>query len=109
MIAELPVSIADPLERLEALSAQMARLKASGGAEVAQLITAFADRTPPSLIALGLRAAAAVGRQFPQRAIGTVTTNIRGPEHTCTPPDEGWSPTNHSSRSAKASASVLRS
>ena len=82
MIAELPVSIADPLERLESMSAQMTRLKASGQADATQLLTALADWTPPSLLAMGLRASAAIGSHVPQRTIGTVTTNVRGPEHT---------------------------
>ncbi len=82
MIAELPVSIADPLERLDSMSAQMTRLKASGQADATQLLTAIADWTPPSLLAMGLRASAAIGSHVPQRTIGTVTTNVRGPEHT---------------------------
>ena len=81
MIAELPVGIADPLERLESMSAQMTRLKASGQADAAQLLTA-SPTAPPSLLALGLRASAAIGSHVPQRTIGTVTTNVRGPEHT---------------------------
>jgi WS/DGAT/MGAT family acyltransferase len=82
LVAELPVSVADPLERLASIRAEMTRLKASGQVDTAQLLSAVADLTPPSLLALGLRAATAIGSQFPQGAVGTVTTNIRGPEHT---------------------------
>ena len=39
-------------------------------------------RWPPSVLALALRAATVIGRHVPQRTVGTVTTNVRGPDHT---------------------------
>ena len=83
MIAELPVSIADPLERLESMSAQMTRLKASGQADTAQLLTAIADWTPPSLLAMGLRASARDRKPRPAaHDRHGDDQRPRGPEHT---------------------------
>ena len=82
IIAELPIGIADPLERLASMRDQMEHLKASDHADIGQTLTALSGLTPPSVLALALRAATIIGRQFPQRAVGTVTTNVRGPDHT---------------------------
>jgi diacylglycerol O-acyltransferase / wax synthase len=82
MIAELPIGIADPLERLISMREQMELLKASGQVDTGQTLTALTAFTAPSVLALALRAATVIGRQFPQRAVGTVTTNVRGPDHT---------------------------
>ena len=82
MIAELPIGIADPLERLASIRDQMEHLKASGQADTTQTLTTLAGLTAPSVLALALRAATVIGRHVPQRAVGTVTTNVRGPDHT---------------------------
>jgi diacylglycerol O-acyltransferase / wax synthase len=82
VIAELPIGIADPLERLVSMRRQMELLKASGQADTGQSLTALTGFTAPSVLALALRAATVIGRQFPQRAVGTITTNVRGPDHT---------------------------
>ena len=82
MIAELPIGIADPLERLASIRDQMEHLKASGQADSTQTLTTLAGLTAPSVLALALRAATVIGRHVPQRAVGTVTTNVRGPDHT---------------------------
>ena len=79
MIAELPVGIADPLERLEAVRRQMAELKASHQAVAGEAITSLAGFAAPTLLALGLRASCATSRRFPQRSVNTVTTNVPGP------------------------------
>ena len=76
MFADLPVGIVDPVARLEAVSRQMAELKASHEAEAGEALVALADvATPPLLLALGERLATRV----PQRGVNTVTTNVPGP------------------------------
>ena len=81
MIAELPVGVADPLDRLEAVRRQMAKLKASHQAVAGEAITSLAGFAAPTLLALGLRASSATSRRFPQRSVSTVTTNVPGPQH----------------------------
>ena len=81
MIAELPIGIADPLERLASTRHQMDLLKQSHQAETNQALTTLAGLAAPSLLALGLRAAGAMAREFPQRSVDTVTTNVAGPQH----------------------------
>jgi len=75
MFAELPVGIADPVERLQAISAQMRGLKDSHQAVAGEVLTSLAGFAPPMLLSLGTRAAFRV----PQRNINTVTTNVPGP------------------------------
>jgi diacylglycerol O-acyltransferase len=79
MIAELPIGIADPVDRLNAIRQQMTALKASHQAEATAAINALAVFTPPMLYALGLRSTAALLRRVPQRSVHTVTTNVPGP------------------------------
>ena len=81
MIAELPIGIADPVERLESMHEQMEALKASNQADTAEALPVLAGLVAPSLLAVGLKLTAAMGRRFPQRAITTVTTNVPGPQH----------------------------
>lgn len=82
MIAELPVGIADPIERLGAVKAQMQELKHSHQAVatdmVNQVVVGF---TPPMLFALSLRAATTALRRTSQRSVNTVTTNVPGPNY----------------------------
>jgi diacylglycerol O-acyltransferase len=79
MIAELPVGIADPAERLEAIQRHMTTLKASHEADASDALNSLARFTPPMLYALGLRSATAAVRRVPQRNVNTVTTNVPGP------------------------------
>lgn len=76
MFADLPVGIADPVERLHAVSAQLQGLKGSGMAIGMHSLIAAGDFVPPTLFALGARLSAHV----PQRYISTVTTNVPGPQ-----------------------------
>jgi diacylglycerol O-acyltransferase len=76
MFAELPVGIADPVDRLRAVSVQMAGLKESNQAVAAEALVSASGFAPPMLLALGLRAAT----KAPQRAVNTVTTNVPGPQ-----------------------------
>ena len=80
MIAELPVGIVDPLERLAAIRAQMQDLKESHQADAGKAVNDLASFAPPALLGLGLRTATAVLRRAPQRSVNTVTTNVPGPQ-----------------------------
>jgi len=60
---------------------QMEQLKQSDQAETTEQLTALAGLAAPSLLALGLRTAGAMAREFPQRSITTVTTNVPGPQY----------------------------
>lgn len=75
MFAELPVGIADPVERLQAVTAQLARLKDSNQAVAGDVLTGLAGFAPPVLLSVGTR----VAFRAPQRNINTVTTNVPGP------------------------------
>ncbi|MBV8952139.1 MAG: wax ester/triacylglycerol synthase family O-acyltransferase [Actinobacteria bacterium] len=75
MIAELPVGIADPRERLEAIRAQMDGLKESRQAVAGEVLTSLSGFAPSLLLALGMRAAMRM-----QRNVNTVTTNVPGPQ-----------------------------
>ena len=76
MVAELPVGIADPVERLHAISAQMDGLKDSKQAVAGEALTAMSGFAPPLLLGLGMRLAS----KMPQRNVNTVTTNVPGPQ-----------------------------
>ncbi len=76
LIPGLPVSIADPVDRLEAISAQLAGLKESRQAVAGDALVQLAGFAPPMLMALGSRLAA----RFPQHGLQTVTTNVPGPQ-----------------------------
>ena len=81
MIADLPVGIADPVERLDWMRAHMAELKASGEAEsAAALIDGVAELPMPGMMALGSRLAVKLLERYPGAAIKTVTTNVPGPQ-----------------------------
>jgi diacylglycerol O-acyltransferase / wax synthase len=76
MFAELPVSLADPVERLDAIRAQMAGLKDSKQAVAAEALTSMSGFAAPVLLALGTRLASRAS----QRNVNTVTTNVPGPQ-----------------------------
>jgi diacylglycerol O-acyltransferase len=80
MIAELPIGVADPLERLQAVHREMAALKESHQVVGSEAITSLARFAIPTLFAFGLTAGSAMVRRFPQRSINTVTTNVPGPQ-----------------------------
>ncbi len=79
MIAELPVGIEDPVERLTAIHAHMRELKESHQAAAGRALTELATFTPALVLGLGLRTAVSVLRRAPQRSVNTVTTNVPGP------------------------------
>ncbi|MEO5901506.1 MAG: wax ester/triacylglycerol synthase family O-acyltransferase [Ilumatobacteraceae bacterium] len=79
MIVELPVGIADPLERLAAVHTRMTELKASHQAQAGAAVVEAANFLPPMALALAARAAMTLLRRTPQHVITTVTTNVPGP------------------------------
>jgi WS/DGAT/MGAT family acyltransferase len=78
MFADLPVAVADPVQRLQAVSAHLTRLKAAHEAEAGEVLTSLAGFAPEVLLSLGGRLAT----RAPQRNVNTVTTNVPGPQHT---------------------------
>ncbi len=75
VFAELPVGIADPVERLSEVRAQMQDLKGSHEAEAAEVATTMTGFAPATLVALLTRVA--VHRQH---SVETITTNVPGPQ-----------------------------
>jgi WS/DGAT/MGAT family acyltransferase len=80
MIAELPVGIDDPLERLEAVRKQMSALKSSYQSTAGSAVLATAAFLPPVVLVLGARAAMGVLRKISQYSVNTVTANVPGPQ-----------------------------
>jgi diacylglycerol O-acyltransferase len=80
LIAELPIGIVDPRERLQFLRDQMDELKASHGAEVGEAATSLGDLVFPGLLALGSRFTMRLMEHLPRLSIGTITTNVPGPQ-----------------------------
>jgi WS/DGAT/MGAT family acyltransferase len=76
MIAELPVGIDDPAERLAAIRSQMDGLKESKQAVAGEVLTSLTGFAPSLLLSLGTR----VAMRIPQRNVNTVTTNVPGPQ-----------------------------
>ena len=77
MFADLPVRIADPVERLATVRAQMQDLKESHQAVAGSTLTSLGGFAPAMLLALAGR----VATRTPQRTVNTVTTNVPGPQH----------------------------
>lgn len=75
MLPFLPIDVADPVERLEALRERMAEHKASGEARAENSVLELADRLPFAPIAWSLRLLTRV----PQRTVGALVTNVPGP------------------------------
>jgi WS/DGAT/MGAT family acyltransferase len=75
VVADLPVHVSDPADRLAMVRAEMAALKEAHGASAAQALVTIGHYTPYPLAALVVR----LGYRLPQRDIVTVTTNVPGP------------------------------
>jgi WS/DGAT/MGAT family acyltransferase len=75
-VANLPVDISDPAERLAAVVTQMAKLKASSEAEAGEAFVSLRRYVPSLLASMFVRLVFSI----PQREIVTVTTNIPGPK-----------------------------
>jgi diacylglycerol O-acyltransferase len=80
ILYELPVGIADPVERLWSVEHQMNELKASHMPEAGDLVTTVGNLAPPMVIGTLSRLATRLTHQLPQRSINTVTTNVPGPQ-----------------------------
>jgi diacylglycerol O-acyltransferase len=80
LLYELPVGVADPVERLALVHDQMVALKGSHMAEAGEVITTLGNLAPPMLVAPLSRAAIRTMHLIPQRSINTVTTNVPGPQ-----------------------------
>ncbi len=74
MLAELPVGVDDPAERLAVLARQMGELKHSGQAEVASQVLTVAEVAPPAVVGLTARLIAR------QRTVNLGITNVPGPQ-----------------------------
>jgi diacylglycerol O-acyltransferase len=79
ILCDLPVDVADPIERVRAVHAQMERLKASHMAEAGLLVVLLGDLAPPMVLGPATRLLARAMHRVPQRAVATVTTNVPGP------------------------------
>lgn len=80
ILYELPVDEGDPTARLERVSTEMAELKRSGMIEAGEVVTTLGDLAPPMVLGPLSRAAVTVMQHLPQRSIGTITTNVPGPQ-----------------------------
>ena len=80
LLYDLPVQIADPVERLEVVHEQMTELKASHMAEAVEAVTAIGNLAPPMVVGPLSRMAVRAAHRLPQRSINTVTTNVPGPQ-----------------------------
>jgi diacylglycerol O-acyltransferase len=76
MFPDLPVGVADPVQRLEMIRKQLDGLKESKMAVGGDSLIQMSGFAPPMLMALGTRLAS----RLPQNTINTVTTNVPGPQ-----------------------------
>jgi diacylglycerol O-acyltransferase len=79
LFCDLPVHLADPVERLQAVRAEMGRLKASHMAEAGARFVDLCSLAPPFVVGSLARFVTRVMHLIPQRALATVTTNVPGP------------------------------
>jgi WS/DGAT/MGAT family acyltransferase len=75
LLADLPVHVADPVERLAAVQAELKALKAADEAKAGEALIALGRLTPFPLLPWPVKLAF----KLPQREIVTVTTNVPGP------------------------------
>jgi diacylglycerol O-acyltransferase len=80
ILLDLPVHLADPIERVEHVHAEMLRLKASHMSDAGELVVRLGDLAPPMVVGPLMRAATRLMTQVPQRSVNTVTTNVPGPQ-----------------------------
>jgi diacylglycerol O-acyltransferase len=80
ILLELPVHVADPLERLAAVQAACAAGKASHMAELGEAVTHAADLLPPMVLGTASRLIVRLLHHVPQQSITTVCTNVPGPQ-----------------------------
>ena len=80
MLLELPVSCADPVERLALVREQMARTKESHMAEAGGAVISAADLAPPMIAGAATRLGMRSMRRLGQYSVHTVVTNVPGPQ-----------------------------
>ncbi|WP_040796561.1 wax ester/triacylglycerol synthase family O-acyltransferase [Nocardia higoensis] len=80
MIAELPIEIDEPVERLIAVHERIARHRSRSEPEAEKSLLSLATRVPSALLTAIFRIAA----WFPQRGVSALATNIPGPKHRLT-------------------------
>lgn len=80
LLYDLPVQVADPVERLDLVHQQMTKLKASHMAEAGEAVTTIGNLAPPMVVGPLSRFAIRLVHQVSQRAVNTITTNVPGPQ-----------------------------
>jgi WS/DGAT/MGAT family acyltransferase len=75
VFVDLPVGLADPLDRLASIRGQMDEYKRAMSAVDANSIISMGDFVAPTLLSMGVRAALQAGQMWCQ----AVTTNVPGP------------------------------
>ncbi len=80
LLYELPVHLADPVERLEVVHDQMVQLKASHISQAGEVLVATGDLAPPMVVGSISRMAIRSMHRIQQRSVNTVTTNVPGPQ-----------------------------
>ena len=80
ILFDLPVDLADPVERLARVRADMDALKRSHMADAGEAVTTLGALAPPMVVGTVSRLAARVLHRLPQRSVNTVTTNVPGPQ-----------------------------
>jgi len=77
ILADLPVGVADPVQRLHRVAGEVRHARAAGEPLLAAAVLGLVDRTVPS--ALQDPAIATLGKLLPAWFIDTLTTNVPGP------------------------------
>ncbi len=80
ILYDLPVQLADPVERLEAVREEMAALKAAHLVEIGEVATSIGNLAPPMVLGGVTRCAVHSMHRFGQPSLNTVTTNVPGPQ-----------------------------
>lgn len=80
ILFELPIGVADPVERLDLVHARMTELKASHMSDAGDAVTSVANLLPPMVVGTATRALMRYSQDRPQRSLNTVTTNVPGPQ-----------------------------
>lgn len=80
ILFELPVGIADPVERVRHVCAEMAELKRSHMADAGEAVETLGALAPPMVVGTVSRLASRLMHRLPQRSVNTVTTNVPGPQ-----------------------------
>jgi diacylglycerol O-acyltransferase / wax synthase len=79
MVADLPVGIADPTERLHVVHDRMVALKRSHEADATANLAELGTHMPFLPIMVGFQGVTGFLHRFGQRFVNTVTTNVPGP------------------------------